>query len=106
MAAVMAMSKLYRYTLLRCDGTEELLETRTTEMWGHYIAKWIGASSIGSIGLLPPIYYENWTWGPCRVYVDQEARAARKPSNQHFKYPKPVYGDCLRVELVPATAKA
>lgn len=98
------MKKLYRYTLLKCDGTEEHLGTRDHEMFLHYMQKTVG----GNLEIIPPPYYSHQNWGQCTVYGDEEARFKGKPDNLHFnmfpngQFMPPVVGDCLRVDRVPA----
>ena len=98
------MRKLYRYTLLKTDGTEQDLGTRDHEMFLHYMQKAVG----GPLELIPPAYYSHQKWGQCTVYGDEEGRFKSKPDNLHFhmfpngQFMPPVVGDCLRVARVPA----
>ena len=95
-------AKCYRVTILRCDGTSEVLEETPEKPRLPRLRELVG----GNIESIPPAYYEHRKWGQCDVWADEDGRANGKTDNLHFstfpngRFMPPIVGDCIKVQLV------
>lgn len=93
------MAKLYKYTLLKQDGTVvDLAPSHQKNFSELYLLL-----DCSTIQIIPRAYYKYK--GRCTVYGDEEARFSTKHKikNPHFKdlgFGFDVVGDCIREEVL------
>jgi hypothetical protein len=72
--------KLYQYTILKTDGTKEILPPCKKKNFNE-LYKIIDCDTIE---IIPPAYYAGLDFGRCTILSDEEARFKNKQRNPHF----------------------
>lgn len=97
-------NKLYKYTLLKQDGTEVDLGTSKKKTFQDFYR----ILFCNTIQIIPADYYKNKKWGHVTVYGDEEARYnLNNKRNPHFEVLKDaiyhdewdIVGDCIKEEV-------
>lgn len=96
------MKKLYKYTILKQDGTKEELPLSPKKNF----AELYKILNCDIIEIIPSDYYKRAGWGHCTVYGDEEGRFNSKNNrNPHFEAIMAggmvwdVVGDCVKEEV-------
>ncbi len=94
------MSKLYKYTLLKQNGTEQVLAPSQKKTFAElYILL-----NCSTIEIIPSDYYKDKKWGHCSVYGDEEARFnqnnVRNPHFQVLSESYDVVGNVIKEEVL------
>ena len=74
--------KLYQYTILKQDGTKEVLKPSKKKT----LAEFYKILDCRTIQLIPSLYYKGMGYGRCLMYGDEEGRFnSSNHRNPHFK---------------------
>lgn len=84
------MVKRYQYTILKQDGTKEVLEPCRKKSLGELYR----LLNCRTIEIVPSDYYKDMGFGRCTVYADENGRDLNgNVRNPHFKVLNSLFGE-------------